>query len=391
MTNSGERGSALLPAVSVLTVLSILSIMALMAGGADLLLSTRLSRERAVFYAAESALESTLAEISGPRGPIPDETFLPPWPSPALPVRRWQDGGWSCARAVSVLPDVHDADHDPNTPVVLFNRRFGYAESPLEDGGFPVVQVLAMAAGGQSRQAVAAEVAPVTCAPRLVAAWTAGGPLELAGDIRVSGATPALLVRGPVRLADGMEIGGEIAIDPDLPLSGEPLTILAAGGTLSRLDDLPEPEQGRALQGIAWSRRDFSGPLDGGGILVVHNPGFDPAKHEASRRALEEGIFVDGLDPAYSHLDPARQPARLELVRGGVFRGVIITDVVGACTAALELAGAMITLSRSPQPVSCQGAVTITYAADVLERCGRGPLRHVTAFRPLSQPPDHLQ
>ena len=38
--------------------------------------------------------------------------------------------------------------------------------SPLRGAGYPVVQVLVAATGGGSRQAIAAEVAPVTCAPR---------------------------------------------------------------------------------------------------------------------------------------------------------------------------------------------------------------------------------
>ena len=66
---------------------------------------------------------------------------------------------------------------------------------------------------------------------------------------------------------------------------------------------------------ILWVRGDYAGPLAGEGILVVHNPAFDPLRHEASRRALEEGVFVEGYDPAYSHLEPARQPARLEVNR----------------------------------------------------------------------------
>ena len=391
MTVSGEGGSALLPAVSVLAMLSILSMMALLAGGADLMLSTRLSRERAVFYASESALEATLVEISRPGGPIPEETFFSPWPVPALPVRRWRDGAWSCARSISLLPDVRDTDHDPATPVVLFNRGFGYAESPLDEGGFPVVQVLSLADGGQSRQAIAAEVAPVTCAPRVAAAWTASGPLDLAGDIHVTGGPPALVARGLVRLADGTAIGGEIAVDPDLPLPDDVLGILDAGGSLARIEDLPEPEPGETLRGVVWSRRDYAGQLEGEGILVVHNPAFDPVKYEASRRSLAEGISVEGLDPSYSHLDPSRQPARLEILREGTFRGVILTDVVGACVASFELVGGLITLSRSPQTVQGQGSLKVTYAAAAVERSGRGPLRHVTAFRPLSEPPDHLR
>ncbi|HEY5998033.1 MAG TPA: pilus assembly PilX N-terminal domain-containing protein [bacterium] len=382
-----ERGSALIPAVGILAALTVLALMSVMAGGADLVLSTRLARSRAAFYAAESALESALAEISGD-GAVPDACFRDPWPAPGLPVRRWRDGAWSCERSVALLPDLADADGDPATPVVLFNRAFGYPDSPRQRGGYPVLQVVVSASDGGGARAIAAEVAPVTCSPRLDTAWTAAGALALAGDVRVGGSSPAVVSRAGVALADGAAIEGGTVTEPALALPGDVLGILAPGATLARLDELPEPSPGAPPRGVLWSRGNYSGPLAGEGILVVHNPAFDPVRHEASRRALEDGVFGEDYDPAYSHLDPSRQPARLEMMLGGEFRGVIVADTLGVCAAGFTLSGGLVTLTRSPQDVRGDAPLRVVHDRGAIEAAGRGPLRHLVGFRPLSAVPE---
>jgi len=385
MKRRGERGSALMAAVGVLSVMTLLATMSLMAGGADLAIATRLFRERAAFYAAESALETALDEIGSGGGPIPEASLRAPWPSPGIPVRRWQEGGWACSRRICLVPDVGDADGAADTTVVLFDRGFGFEASPLPRGGYPVVQLLVTAERGESRQAVVAEVAAVTCAPVIAAAWTAAGPLELGGDIRVAGEEYLSAVAGwsPVRLLAGAVLEGEQVADPRLSLFTGVLEILNAGGTLPRLDELPEPIAGGSRDGLFWSRGDYSGPLDGRGIFIVHNPAFDPIKHEASRIALEGGVPGEGYDPAYSHLDPVRQPARLDIPAGGAFDGVVIADVLGGVTAGFTLTGALITLTRSPLTVSASSPLRINGSRAAIARSGRGALRHRVGFRPV--------
>ena len=373
-------------ALGLLSVLTLLTTMSLMAGGADLMVSTRLARERAAFYAAESALETTMAELVSGGGPIPEASFHAPWPAPGIAVRRWRDGEWACSRRICLIPDVGDADGDPATTVVLFNRSFGHVASPLPRGGYPVLQVLVTAQGGASRQAIVAEVAPVTCAPVITAAWASAGPLDLSGDIQVEGAAdlPALIAGGPVRLFDGARVEG---LPPPGPLPQPPadvLGILNPGGTLSRLEDLPGPSRGGNLEGVRWSRGDYSGPLEGKGIFIVHNPAFDPARHEASRIAIEDGVLVEDYDPAYSHLDPSRQPARLEIINDGAFVGVIIADLVGSATAEFTLTGALVTLTRSALALAASSPLRIVGSGDAIERSGRGALSVRAGFRPVT-------
>jgi hypothetical protein len=403
VTGRGERGSALIPAISLLTLLGLLSALALLGGGADLLLAARMSRERAAFYAAQAALEESLSELAG-ASLIPEEAFLAPWPRVSLPVRRWRDGGWELSRRVATLPDAADADGDPATPVVLFDRRFGYAESPRAAGGFPVFQLVVTAESGEGRQAIVAEVAALTCVPAIAAAWTAGGPLELAGDVVVSGLAhaasgepaaegarlPAVLGLGTVSLAAGAAaegVGGvgaaALLVDPGAPVPADALAALGAGGLLDRLEILAAPPADGPLSGIAWSRGDFTRALAGGGILVVHNAGFDPRRYEASRRALEEGVFGEDWDASYSHLDPAHQPARLAPAAAGAFSGVVIADALGTVRQPLTIAGGLVTLSRSPQRVAAEAPLRVLSSTTAVGRAGRGPLRHVTAFKAL--------
>lgn len=381
-----ERGSALVAAAGVLSMLTLLATMSLMAGGADLMITTRLARERAAFYAAESALETTLQEIVSAEGPVPEASFHAPWPAPGVAVRSWQDGPWACSRRICLIPDDGDADADAATTVVLFNRSFGHGASPLLRGGYPVLQLLVTAAGSESRHAIVAEVAPVTCAPVVAAAWTTAGPLHLSGDIRVGGATglAAMAARVPVLLSDGAVIDGDQTPDPQLPLPTAALQILNAGATLSDLADLPEPPPGGPLNGLFWSRGDYSGPFEGRGILVVHNPAFDPVKYEASRVAIEEGVLVEGFDPAYSHLDPSRQPARLGSAGGGSHSGVIIADAVGGISSAFTVIGALVTLTRSPQVVTAISPLRVIGSPTDIASAGRGALRHLTGFRPVA-------
>jgi hypothetical protein len=141
---------------------------------------------------------------------------------------------------------------------------------------------------------------------------------------------------------------------------------------------------GDNLEGLLWSRGDYSGPLEGKGIFIVHNPAFDPIKHEASRTAIEEGVPGAGYDPAYSHLDPSRQPARLEIINGGSFSGVIIADMVGSATDQFTLTGALVTLTRSTMAITASSPLRIIGSRAAIERSGRGALRHRVGFRPIT-------
>jgi hypothetical protein len=368
-----------------------------------------MKRERVVFYAAGEILENVLAELRGPLASLlPDEAFRPPWDMGPFPVREGLAGRHEFRWRIDYLADPRDLDGDPVTSAILFNRSFGYGASPFERGGYPVFRVEVLAADGGTRKAVMAEVTPLPVNPAVEAAWSAGGGVVLDGPVTVSGRAhdldgrllpdrsldlPGLLARGPVvlvggALATGAPDGVPEALRRELP--GDPLEILNTGGALKVLSALPSPPEGGPLQGIFFTGRSYMGPLEGEGVLVVHNPRFFPGPFEASRIFFEEGVLTEEFDPAYSHLDPACQPAVLDIVTGGSFRGLVVADAAAAVADGTTIIGALVTLSRSSRILRAEAPVEILFSRESLARAGRGPLSLRLGFKALEEPSRRL-
>jgi hypothetical protein len=120
------------------------------------------------------------------------------------------------------------------------------------------------------------------------------------------------------------------------------------------------------LEGIVYITGDFgtgagSGPdLDGTGILIVHNPLFDPREH-------------DPHDPLYDPsrvADPQYAPARLGNKTGGTFRGLIVADWIDKFTGQAKIYGAVQTLSRTHES-SLAGKAMIQYSCAAVQLASR--------------------
>lgn len=305
-------------ALVLLLPLSLLAALGMYIARADLMIFAHMKRERAVFYAAGEILEGVLSQLREPAtSPLPDEAFRPPWDMETLPVRKGLAGRHEFRWRIDHLADLRDLDGNPDTPVILFNGSFGYGESPFEEGGYPVFQVEVLAADGGTRKAVVTEVTPLPLNPTVEAAWSAGGGLVLEGPVTVSGRDhdldgllyadpsrdlPGLLARGSVFLvggafAAGAPDGAASAPRPELP--GDPLEVLNTGGALKDLSALPPPPEEGRLQGVFFTDRTYQGPLEGEGVLIIHNPRFLPGPFEASRVFFEEGVLTEDFDPSY--------------------------------------------------------------------------------------------
>ncbi len=394
-------------ALSLLASLSLIGALCLMFAGTDLLIARRMQKETEAFYAAEAVLHTALFEISRLRPPLfPEEIYLPPWPQRSFGSRSGRIGSWNYDWKAALVPDSRDRDSDSQTPVVLFNRRFGYPESPLVQGGYPVIQILSAVEHGENRRALAAEVAPVTCDPLVRGAWSAGGELVLEGQLSISGFDhdpdgqregspqydlPGVVARGPIDIRGGAIVTGRPGLsgaaavsDPAYDSPRTPLQALNAGGTLEDWSAFPPPPPaGEDLDGFVQTAVRYTGPLNGEGILVVHNPRFRPRAYEASRMAVEEGTYTPDYDPGYSHLDPRCQPALLEITWGGTFRGLVIADGIGPVRQEFTLIGALITLGRSPLRPRVEAPLDIRFSRRALEEAGRGPLSHLVGFKSL--------
>jgi hypothetical protein len=160
-----------------------------------------------------------------------------------------------------------------------------------------------------------------------------------------------------------------VVADPSpTPVTPEEVLGLPAGA----LDDLRRtPAEFAAdpvvpLEGIVYITGDFgtgagSGPgLDGTGVLIVHNPLFDPREH-------------DPADPLYDPsrvADPRYRPAVLGNKTGGTFRGVVIADRIDKFTGQATVYGSVVTLSRT-HGSSLAGKARIQYSCAAVQIASR--------------------
>ncbi|MGH7557954.1 MAG: hypothetical protein ACREMD_09330 [Gemmatimonadota bacterium] len=120
------------------------------------------------------------------------------------------------------------------------------------------------------------------------------------------------------------------------------------------------------LADIVYVTGDFgtgggSGPkLNGSGILIVHNPLFDPREHDPQHPLY---------DPA-KVADPSYRPATLGNVTGGTFHGLIIADRMDKLTGQAEVYGSVVTLSRTHES-SMAGKALIQYSCAAVQTASR--------------------
>ncbi len=406
-----QRGSAVALALALLFALAGMTLLGFFAAHADLLVALQRKKERELFFVEEAVLHIALSSLNDRESsPLPGEVLTSPPGAYSTETQEGTFSGWKYAWRASLLPDLVDEDGDPATPSLLFSRAFGYEGSPFASGGPAVVRIDVIAGQKTRRGALTAEIAPLSMTPSIEAAWTSAGPLSLEGKIVVSGLNhcfegehlpaPAedaagILSRGTVLPGEDVIVAGApgkaVLVDPGLEPGNDPLAFLNPGETLSSLDALSSPGgHGEMLEGMTYAPEGYQGPMDGEGLLIVHNPRYDPLLYEASRRALEEGVFLPEYDPGYSHLDPDCQPAVLEIVSGGDFRGVIVADVVGSVFERTRVVGALVTLGRSPASVRAEAELEVLFSRDAVGKACRGPLAHRLSFKSLPGTPERL-
>lgn len=122
--------------------------------------------------------------------------------------------------------------------------------------------------------------------------------------------------------------------------------------------------------------------LQGRGILIVHNPRYNPREHDPS-------------DPLYDPLkaaDPLYGPARVEDLNGGTFRGLVVVDDLPAeGTGDFNVYGSLVVL-LGPGRLEPEWSepVTLSYSCEALVEAAReadlGPGRLAWTDRPAAEP-----
>ena len=96
------------------------------------------------------------------------------------------------------------------------------------------------------------------------------------------------------------------------------------------------------LSGITYVTDDFgsngagSSDIDGSGVLIVHNPLYDPREHDPSHPLYDP---VKAADPQYA-------PATLGDINKGTFNGIIIADRIDKLTGTTQIFGSVVMLRR---------------------------------------------
>jgi len=100
--------------------------------------------------------------------------------------------------------------------------------------------------------------------------------------------------------------------------------------------------------------------LTGTGILIVHNPLYNPRQHDPAEPSYDAAI---ASDPAYA-------PANLGNINGGNFHGLIIADKIDKIDGTIGITGAIVSLTEIDMTLVGAGTATIKYSCSGLNQAG---------------------
>jgi hypothetical protein len=97
--------------------------------------------------------------------------------------------------------------------------------------------------------------------------------------------------------------------------------------------------------------------IGGSGILIIHNPNFDPRKYDC--------IHFAGCIPGYS-TDSANQPMTLRINGNGSFTGIIITDNLVKLNGNFSLLGALASLETNTSSIPANGSGYVRWSCQAV-------------------------
>lgn len=118
-----------------------------------------------------------------------------------------------------------------------------------------------------------------------------------------------------------------------------------------------------SLSGIVYVDGDYGSGAAGGnnvagsGILIVHNPLYDPRQHDPT----------DPMFDAVIAADARYAPANLGNINGGTFRGVIIADKIDKINGNIDIIGGVVSLTEVDATIVGAGTATIKYSCAALQ------------------------
>ncbi len=296
---------------------------------------------------------------------------------------------------VTRAADIYDIDGDSNADTVRLAE-----DGTLNDSGNgEIVWVLeSTATKGAFKAVQRMRVAKRTLTIQAPAALTSNSSTELSGNITIDGRNhdidgnldsnngntgacdenkPAVTLTDSTKYIDDK---GSVALnghsdyasgDPEYTTKDEGIVYvtpehvlgLEPGDLDSAIQDAATYVTPDTLSGLVYVNGDYGAGEAGGnevngtGILIVHNPLFNPREH-------------DPADPLYDSAkvsDPAYAPANLGNINGGTFRGLIIADKIERINGNIDIFGAVVSLSEIDITLVGTGTAQILYSCSALQ------------------------
>lgn len=120
------------------------------------------------------------------------------------------------------------------------------------------------------------------------------------------------------------------------------------------------------IAGLVYVDGDYGSGAAGGnnvtgtGILIVHNPLYNPREHDPG----------DAMYDSAKASDPAYAPANLGNINGGTFHGLIIADKIERINGNIDIIGAVVSLSEIDITLVGTGTAEILYSCTALQQAG---------------------
>jgi len=388
LTVKGDEGAALITTLLIMGIMTLLGFAAIMLSQFDTKVAGNEKVAIEAQYAAESGLNDGQQYVNANSATIPDPTVNPTWQQ-ALSDN--MPNGYHYDAVIKFKFKAADP--------VFYNKIFyPSAGTAPATGGYPVLVITSTATKGGYKSILEMEVTRriVPVNNSIKGGLTASGGVKTTGTIVISGidhdenGVPISPV-DPAKSLPGINAIGNIdaAGNSQAVMEGSPTKFVSdptrpayqgiwdALGFPNQADadeflngvkvyhggtDVPDMTAevggayylqcsvGKSNPGVHWDIND----LNGTGILIVHNPLFDP---------LNPG------DPT-----PGHEPANLGIINGGTFKGVIIADKIDKIAGGFNLYGAMMSLTTAATDKDTVGAGSgnILYSAEAVSKYASG-------------------
>lgn len=417
-----EEGLTLIVVMMFLFLLTILGMTMYFMSSTDLSISRNVFRGARSFYAAEAGISEAIARLNlSSSDPKYDAAMYDSDPF---------DINWSYDLAtgpgftgklgngdtyeVTIEHKTVDDDDDPTTPDVVVTYDKGYYPSisyPAAGEGYAVEKIISKGYSSDGETLLILEISKIPMDIKVDGAITANSEVHVQGNFCADGrdhdmdgnlggagndAAGVTTTSGnSITMQGSADVYGSPATDNTLdpntyPNSPEEVLGLTGADASDYLDpancDYYGPydgsigmNNGDPLSGITYITGDYPGPKENGsGILIIHNPNFDPCKYEASTSAdpthpCWDSAWEDPSDAHYYlgatpyHTDSTVQPAKLgDYTSNATFKGLIIADLVDKVAGTPVIIGAMVSLSSIDIQKYGTGNADVFYSSEAL-------------------------